>query len=161
MKMQTDVVPPDSAPRRLLIIACTATKRPDAGLLPAIDRYDGPSFRVLRRWQADHPDVADSLAVYVLSAEYGLIPASLPIADYNRRMTAARADELREPVQAALQQVLTGQTFAAAYLSGGQVYRRALGEPLPRIGGIPLETAPAGAGIGTQLAALKRWLQSV
>ncbi|NCC36790.1 MAG: hypothetical protein EOM24_32980, partial [Chloroflexia bacterium] len=42
-------------PRRLLIIACTATQRPDVRLLPALDRYDGPSFRVVRRWLSDHP----------------------------------------------------------------------------------------------------------
>ena len=34
---------------RLLIVACSRAKRPDAGSLPAIDRYDGPAFRLLRR----------------------------------------------------------------------------------------------------------------
>lgn len=30
--------------RQLLIIACTATKRADVRLLPALDRYSGPSL---------------------------------------------------------------------------------------------------------------------
>jgi hypothetical protein len=35
---------------RMLILACSRRKRPDEGLLPAIERYDGPAFRVLRRF---------------------------------------------------------------------------------------------------------------
>jgi hypothetical protein len=34
---------------RLLILACGATKRPEAGLLPAISRYDGSPARTLRK----------------------------------------------------------------------------------------------------------------
>lgn len=83
-----------SEQRRLLIIACTATKRRDVRLLPAIDRYCGPSFRVLRRWLSDHPEAAARLDVCILSAEFGLVPANQPIPDYDRRMTAARACEL-------------------------------------------------------------------
>jgi len=32
---------------RLLILSCSQRKRPDSGLLPAIERYDGPVFRVV------------------------------------------------------------------------------------------------------------------
>ena len=34
---------------RLLVVACSKSKRPDARSMPAIDRYDGPAFRQLRR----------------------------------------------------------------------------------------------------------------
>ena len=37
--------------RLLLIMSCSQRKRPDLGLLPAIERYDGGHFRVLR---SDH-----------------------------------------------------------------------------------------------------------
>ena len=32
-------------PKRLLIMACSQRKRSESGLLPAIERYDGPAFR--------------------------------------------------------------------------------------------------------------------
>ena len=58
---------------RLLILSCSKAKRADCGLLPAIDRYDGPFFRVLRRYLRQQP--ADPPVVHILSAEFGLIPA--------------------------------------------------------------------------------------
>ena len=41
---------------KVLIIACSQRKRPDAGLLPALDRYDGPAFQVLRRFLRECPE---------------------------------------------------------------------------------------------------------
>jgi hypothetical protein len=78
-----------SATDRLLILACSQRKRPDAELLPALERYDGPAFRVLRRFlRSRAPDPPE---VLILSAEHGLIPRDLPIAAYDRKMTPARA----------------------------------------------------------------------
>ena len=39
--------------RRLLVLACSATKRPDAGYIPARERYDGPLWRTLRAVDPD------------------------------------------------------------------------------------------------------------
>lgn len=100
--------------RRLLVLSCTQRKRPDPGLLPAIDRYDGPFFRVLRRYQRGVGRVeyeGKSLPdVYVLSAEHGLISSEQPIANYERRMTMQRADELRPRVLADLSTILDANT---------------------------------------------------
>ncbi len=63
---------------RLLILSCSRRKRLDKDLLPAVERYDGPAFRVLRRFLREMPFEAPD--VPILSAEYGLIPHDLPIA---------------------------------------------------------------------------------
>ena len=147
--------------RQLLIIACTATKRADVRLLPALDRYSGPSFRVLRRWLSDHPGAAARLDVAVLSAEFGLIPAIQPIPNYDRRMTAERALALRGQVRTTLQQLLALHAYVGIYLSAGKLYRQAINDPRSIFGTIPLQTAPEGAGIGGQLAALKQWLNTL
>lgn len=147
--------------RQLLIIACTATKRAEIRLLPALERYNGPSFRVLRRWLRDHPDAAARLDVAVLSAEFGLIPAIQPIPNYDRRMTAERALTLHGQVHTVLQQLLALHTYAGIYLSASKRYRQALNDPRSIFGTIPVQTAPEGAGIGGQLAALKQWLHTV
>jgi hypothetical protein len=39
--------------RLLLIVSCSQRKRPDPGLLPALDRYDGGHFRILREAQRE------------------------------------------------------------------------------------------------------------
>ena len=49
---------PQPSPAVSFVLACSATKRPDVGRIPARDRYDGPLWRSLR---ATDPD--DRLAV--------------------------------------------------------------------------------------------------
>lgn len=34
--------------KRLVVLSCSATKRDDTGLLPALERYNGPMYQVLR-----------------------------------------------------------------------------------------------------------------
>ena len=89
---------------RLLILGCSQRKRPDPGLLPAIERYDGPPYRVLRRYLRQEPSAPPT--VYILSAEFGLIPSDQPIPYYDRRMTVQRAQELQPAVMDALGPIL-------------------------------------------------------
>src|SRR4051794_25280888 len=75
--------------RRLLIIACSDRKYADDRLLPATQRYDGPAFRVLRRYLREQPP--EPPAIRVLSAEFGLIDDTTLIPRYDRGMTLERA----------------------------------------------------------------------
>src|SRR5438876_8192252 len=89
---------------RLLIISCSQRKKPDAGLLPAIDRYDGPAFRVLRKFLVEAP--AHPPVILILSAKYGLIEAAQPVPDYDCRMSAALATRLRPQILTAGRRLL-------------------------------------------------------
>lgn len=51
---------------RLLILSCSQRKRSTSNLLPAIERYDGPAFQVLRKFLREFPLEAESLDVYIL-----------------------------------------------------------------------------------------------
>jgi hypothetical protein len=72
---------------RLLILSCSQRKRPDAILLPALERYDGPMFRVLRKFLRENPSKELHPDVYILSAQFGLISADqlIPIPDFCKR----------------------------------------------------------------------------
>ncbi len=144
--------------QRLIVLACTATKRADPHPLLAIQRYDGPSFRTLRKWQATNPTSAAQLDVCILSAKLGLITADTLISDYNQCMTRERAAELRQPVRSALAHIVAQRgSYSATLIHLGQDYLSAL--TLEQI-----QTAPFGAvtltagGIGTRLGQLKAWL---
>lgn len=75
---------------RLLILACSATKRGDAKYLAALQRYDGPLWRTLR---AVDPD-GEKGKVAFLSAHLGFRAADTPIEIYDARMTAERAEAM-------------------------------------------------------------------
>jgi hypothetical protein len=83
---------------RLLILQCSSSKRGSAEPIPAIERYDGPLWRVLRAYRREQGLWGKDLEVFGLSAEYGLIPAEQAILMYERTMDTDRASELRPNV---------------------------------------------------------------
>jgi hypothetical protein len=76
--------------RRLLMIASSTAMRPDSGLLPALNRYDGPVYRLLRAHRAAGHRLP---TILILSANYGLIAANHPIPADRRdeRLTIIKA----------------------------------------------------------------------
>jgi hypothetical protein len=98
--------PHTAPPARLLILGCSKAKTKHDELVPAIQRYDGPPFRVLRRYLRLRYDPV--LRVYILSAEYGIIPTDALIPDYDRRMTPARSKQIRRHVLDTLTHLLNG-----------------------------------------------------
>jgi hypothetical protein len=75
---------------RLLVLACSATKRSDPDPIPALARYDGPLWRTLR---AADPE-GRTAKVAFLSAHYGFRDAAAPIADYDARLTQDLAERM-------------------------------------------------------------------
>lgn len=141
---------------RLLILACSHRKVPAKGKLRAIDRYDGPAFRVLRKYLRETPD--GSLAVLILSAKYGLIDCERAIPWYDQRLSGASAARLQPQVLATAKRVLRSHDWRAVGLCAGKEYRSVLG-------GLA-ELVPAGTrldllagGQGKRLAALRDWLR--
>lgn len=139
---------------RCLILGCSATKDPSPGLMPAIERYQGPLYRVLRAYRADHPRQMPD--VWILSARYGLIAASTPIPDYDQMMTPARAHDLHDQVQDALAVALAGHPDTL--IAAGQTYVGALvacRDAVPAV----RSALVADGRIGQKNAVLKRWLR--
>lgn len=81
-----------ASPRKLLVLGCSQTKRDAPGLLPAIDRYDGSPYRVLRNYLRER-EWPSNLSVAILSAKYGLVGGFTGIEDYDERMTPTKASE--------------------------------------------------------------------
>lgn len=142
-------------------MACTATKVTTLDPIPAIQRYDGPSFRVVRKWQRTHPDLAAQLDLLILSAKLGLITADQLIENYNQRLTPQRAAVLQPIVSAALQRFVAEHgPYTATLLHLGRDYLPAIApEGLQsELFGTVLHTS---GGIGMQLRHLKAWLYAV
>jgi hypothetical protein len=113
-----------SNPRSLLVLSCSQRKRSDSSLLPAIERYDGPTFRVLRRFLKEQP--LAPLDIFVLSAKFGLIPHNQLIPNYDQQMTQSRARELQPHMIAELRNILTSRPYQKICFCMGKDYLQAL-----------------------------------
>ena len=147
----------ENKPRYLLIMACSQRKRPNPGLLPAIERYDGPTFQVLRKFLLENPVEAQSIDTFILSANFGLISANHPTPNYDYRMSQRRAQELQAKVVHDFGQVLQTTCYSKLFINLGQSYWSALTgyEWL-----VPAKTKMiiAQGSQGGRQAELRRWL---
>lgn len=141
--------------RRLLILSCSRRKTAIPDLIPAIQRYDGPAFRILRRFLREQaPARVDT---WVLSANFGLISAYQPIPYYDRRMTPDRARELHPSVMAKLGEILGSAPYAGLLIAAGRDYLIAMegyAEVLTPYNGVSV----ANGQPGRRLAILHDWL---
>ncbi len=141
---------------RLLILTCSARKRGPAAPCPVIERYDGPLWQVVRRFQREQPLFAAELVVYGLSAAFGLIPSIQRIPYYDQTMDAAQADALHPQVLSGFA-ALMGGGYTHVCLGLSDRYLRAMKgwETLVPTG----VTATVTDGpLGTKLAQLCAWL---
>ncbi len=88
-----EVAPLSNTNKHLVVLGCSSLKSHAPGVLPAVERYDGPMYKVLRSFlrASEWPE---ELSIAVLSAKYGLIGGLASIEDYDHRMNRDRASEL-------------------------------------------------------------------
>lgn len=142
--------------RHLVILGCSQKKLTSAGVLPAIERYNGPTYQVLRSFLR-HSAWPESLSVGVLSARYGLIGGLAPIEYYDQRMDWTRALELRGAATDTLYN--WGRGHAHLTLVLGKDYLQALNlEVLEEKG---LRPVVVSGGIGVKLSWWSLFLQGL
>jgi hypothetical protein len=142
---------------RLLILACSQRKNPAKGKLPALNRYDGPVFRVLRKYLRE--GAGDVPYILILSAKYGLISADTAIKDYDCQLSWESAERLRPQVLKVASQVLSAREWREIGICAGKSYRIAVAgfeKLLPQ--NVRIDFIDGGQG--PRLAALKRWLSN-
>jgi cytoplasmic iron level regulating protein YaaA (DUF328/UPF0246 family) len=146
-------------PQYLLIVACSQRKRSDPGLLPAIERYDGVNFRVLRKAKREGY-WPENLDVLILSAKYGLLKPDALIEYYDLQMTRNRALALQPQVSTELDIYLAQTDYREIFINLGQTYLIALAssEEIPRLAERMIY---ATGGIGGKMSQMKQWLHHI
>lgn len=149
----------EGASAYLLVLGCSARKRTDPGVLPAIERYDGVNFRVLRKLMREGrwPGNVD---VLIISAKYGVLSPLTPIEYYDQPMTRDRAVALQRQVGACLDVRMGQVPYSELFINLGQTYRLALG-CCQRIQCAGVRVQYATGGIGQRMAQMKDWLISL
>jgi hypothetical protein len=141
---------------RLLVMSCSQRKTLEVGAVPAIDRYDGPAFRVLRKYRREVPD--PSLTVLILSAKHGLIEADHQISYYDFRLTQPVASAMRPRILERARHFLDSNNWKTIGLCAGREYQVAL-EGLSSLVPDGVRFDLIQGGLGPRLTRLRNWLR--
>ena len=142
--------------RSLVILGCSERKKPTAHLIAAVDRYDGPVFRVLRKHARDAAGTPP--CAYILSGRFGLIPGSSLIPLYDHRIAHVDHEALSKCVDSQLKEAVAELKPDRIFVSVGRQYWSMLKEPLLREVE-PEKLAIATGSIGGRASQLVHWLR--
>lgn len=141
----------------VLIVSCSKAKDDHPIPMPAIDRYDGPAFRVIRKAQREGY-WPDDVRLLIVSTEFGLLTAEMPIPWYDRKMTPARATALQGDIAGALDEHLVGAD--GVFLNVAGPYHTALAGSTVLVDLHEAGCVREATGrIGERLAQMKHWIQ--
>ena len=141
----------------LLIISCSQRKIETPGVLPAIDRYDGTTYRCLKKLIREGKLSFDNLGVLIISARHGIVTHGDEISNYDLKMTPERADNLSFFVQARLKFFMRDNQYDQVFINLGKTYMRVLN-------GFDwglVSTMEASGGIGLKTQQMKAWLERI
>lgn len=140
----------------LLILSCSAKKAENTELLPAIDRYSGVLFSVLKKALRENPNLSNKLQILIVSAKYGLIRADTKIPDYNLKMTPQNAALQKETNTLRLHQIIDAAKPESIVFAAGRTYFQSID-----FVNVSVPVKYINGEIGTMLHLLKTWLIAV
>ena len=142
--------------RQLLILSCSQRKHPSQKPLPALERYNGPLFFVLRRFLRECPREAAQLDVYILSAVYGLIPGDFTTSFYDQKMNRARLTWLQPQINTTFSNIIRNNYVSICFVLG-KTYLTAFNDFQNSIPALT-ESIVVYGPIGKKQTQLKKWL---
>lgn len=111
--------------RSLLIISCSRRKINTPGRMPAFERYDGQSYRIIRK-AIREGCFPDNLDILIISAKFGLLSWDAEIKDYNQLMSKEQAHKLRPSIQKNLESFLVDRDYDKLFINMGATYLETL-----------------------------------
>ena len=123
-------------------------------MLPALDRYNGPPYRVIRKFLRDHQWPSD-LSIAILSAEHGLFGSLKCIEYYDKRMNPSIAKEKAKEYSDILRK--WAPVHHTVHLSVGKDYLNAL---QPALTSSKIKQKVFQGGIGQKMSQIKMLLNS-
>ncbi len=136
----------------LLILPCSKQKKELYGV-HALELYDGPFYRVLKK------NKPKNLDILILSAKYGLISSEESISYYDQIMTIERAEELSNKVIVKLDEKLKDECYNNIFINLGKTYMLALKDSRSLLD--EYNVYQASGQIGERLHQLKNWLTTI
>ncbi len=135
--------------KKLLVISCSKAKK-DLVNKPAIEIYDGPSFRILRKSYLTDKDIL------IISAKYGIINSDFLISTYEQRMTPHRAKELSYEISNRIDVALSSGLYNEVFFELGKDYLDSVKIDPSKYQHLKIKFD--SGSIGVRLHNLKAWL---
>jgi len=108
--------------RRLLIIGCSNKKNKFDHLETALNVYDGPNYRSLKK-MIRSKNFPDDVQIMIISAKYGMIFPDELIGYYDQKMTAKQSELLRSEMKKKLKKYVCEKKFNECFINLGKTYR--------------------------------------
>jgi len=139
---------------RLLVISCSQKKTAVSNPAPAMDLYDGPIFRMLRKMIREDA-FPNNIHILIISTKYGLLNLYDLIEWYDEKMTKERANKLKRAITDSLNELLMPHSFTEVFANLGENYRATIGNLDSKI-----QIKYASGRIGEKLSQTKKWIAS-
>ena len=141
----------ESAAGHLLILGCSDKKIENFSPKPALEVYDGPNYRVLRKFLREN-GWPPGLMIKIISAKYEIIDATKLIEPYDERLDKETAQKMCPKVMQSLKEV---GLPTSVFINLGKDY-------LPAISWFdPDRIEYAEGGIGKKMQKMKQWLEGL
>ena len=148
----------ESAVGHLLILGCSHKKKSsisDLGWAPAFEVYDGPNYRVLRKFLREN-GWPPGLMIKIISAKYEIIDATTLIKPYDERLNKETAKKIHLKVMQSLEEV---GSPTSVFVNLGKDYLPAISCITTLFGSDKIIYAEGG--IGRKQQAMKNWLRDL
>lgn len=142
----------------LMVISCSGVKKNDPGAIPAIERYQGTTYKVIHKARREGywPSATD---LFIVSAKYGLISEHSLIEWYDLKMSEERARECCIVVSHAFDTLLRSNLYETIFINMGQAYMLSIGASTEYIQAYKDGRLQEASGaIGQRLKQTKKWL---
>ena len=140
--------------KRLLILNCSGAKRETEKPLPALEVYDGPYYRVLRKYLQEY-QWPENISISTLSAKHGLIGVITDIRSYTMRMDRKQAEAKADDCGKVLLEWANDHN--SVHIAVGSDYVPAIAPALRSAG---LDTEHFHGAIGLKQSQVKAFLHS-
>ncbi|WP_298682383.1 peroxide stress protein YaaA [uncultured Methanomethylovorans sp.] len=144
---------------KLMILPCSKRKMDAQYKIPAIDRYEGQYFRIIKKYISDFSN-NDGFDVAILSAKYGLLQPMDEIHDYDLKMNDSIAASLNESIIEKLASMNKEKQYKEVAINLGKSYFKAI-DGYDDIFGKNTELTIFEGKIGERQQQMINWLENI
>jgi hypothetical protein len=143
--------------KRIVITSCSKLKRTDPELLPAIERYDGPNFKVLRKYLKNS---AGELDIYILSSKFGLVSYDTQIPFYDQKLCRNQSREFINTTFKQAEPLFSSKNKVEVFVNLGSLYLELFQPAIHKISQTNSLVITEGSS-GKRLSEMHNWLYGI